>query len=198
MLMKLKILLILLALVAVAHAETVQGDIYAVDAKANTIVISAKGTFHTFRVRPNTEITINGVKAKLATLTTAMTAKVVSSEPTVANSIAANGAPDASPSSGPAALVGGAVSAGSLESKLSDSHWRLQNGKTFTLHTDGKTTANWHGRKGSWKVTGVSTAELELSFKGDNPPVKATFNPDATIASWGVGKERTVAKRFQP
>ena len=195
--MKSKILLLLLALVAVTHAGTVQGDIYAIDAKANTIVISASGSFHTFRVRPNTEITINGVKTKLATLTTAMTAKVVSSEPTIANSIAANGAPDAATSSDPAALVGAAQSA-SLESKLSDSHWRLQNGKTFTLHPDGKTTASWHGRKGSWKVTGSNTAELELSFKGDNPPVKATFNPDATIANWGVGKERNVAKRFQP
>jgi hypothetical protein len=192
--MKSKILLMLLALVAVTHAGTVQGDIYAIDAKANTIVISASGSFHTFRVRPNTEITINGVKTKLATLTTGMTAKVVSSEPTIANSIAANGAPGAAASSDAAALVGGAVQPGSLESKLSGSHWRLQNGKTFTLHPDGKTTASWHGRKGSWKVTGANTAELELSFKGDSPPVKATFNPDVTIANW----ERTVAKRFQP
>lgn len=88
---RMKTFLLLLLSAVAAHAENVDGDLSAIDPKVPSVTLSVKGKLQTYRVRPDTEVTINGVRGKFADLNTLMTAKVVTGEPQVASKIMANG-----------------------------------------------------------------------------------------------------------
>jgi hypothetical protein len=85
-----------------------------------------------------------------------------------------------------------------LRTHLRDSKWKLSGGKSFELRADGSTTASWHGRKGSWKVTGPNTAEISITNSGAQR--KVTFDDDATTATFGNegDVDREVATRIPP
>ena len=85
-----------------------------------------------------------------------------------------------------------------LRTHLRDSKWKLSGNKSFELKADGTTTANWHGHKGTWKVTGPNTAEMSIT--NTQRPRAATFDDAATTATFGKEGEadREVAQRIQP
>ena len=57
-------------------------------------------------------------------------------------------------------------------------HWAAGDPvKSFTLKTDGTTSATWHKHTGYWKVTGPHTIELSIDSKGN--PMALTFDDDA-------------------
>lgn len=126
--------LLLISLPCAILADDFQGDVYSLDAKANSVTLSSKKGMKTYRVRPNTEITINGVKGKFEDLNTGMTAKVVSADPSIASRIVAVGVPNRSPGTDQDADH-------ALTEKLRNTRWKLSDtdGATFTLHTDGST-----------------------------------------------------------
>ena len=149
-----KTLLMFLLLSATAFAETLEGDLYAIDAKASTVTLSAKDKLQTYRVRPDTEIKINGVKAKFAELNTSMTAKVISSEPQVASKIEANGLPTA-PSADPAAA--GAAAAADFERRLAGTKWSWS-GFKFAFEAGGKTSGD---RNFAWQTVKPNTISYQ-------------------------------------
>lgn len=201
--MKMKPILLLLLCLAVstfALAATPEGDIYSIDVKAGTIVLSTHGGLQTYRLRPDTEITLNGVRSKVSDLNTAMTAKITSGEPGIATKIIATGVPGAAPAAGDAAAQPGVqVGADAFKARLRGSKWQFSDGKNFTLLPDGTTKCSWHGRTGSWQVAASGAFELTI-WATPTPPDKATLNPDVTIMTWtgrdGKG-QRLVAKRVQ-
>lgn len=147
-----KTLLLLLLLGAAAWAETAEGDLTAIDPKAPSLTLSVKGRLQTYRVRPNTEIVINGVRGKFAELTTAMTAKVVTGEPQVASKITANGTPG-----GPGAEAAAAAAATDFERRLIGTKW-IWLGRHFTFEAGGKSSGE---RDFSWKPVKANVISYE-------------------------------------
>ena len=171
-----------------------QGEIYSIDAKAGSITLSSKSRMKTYRVRPGAEISINGIKGKFEELNTGMTAKVVSADPTIASTIKAVGIPNRL-SSGP--VAGKSMhdaTARALAEKLGNTRWKLENGKSFTLHADGTTSSSWHERRGTWEMVGGHTLETSITWKPETPG-KATVNPEVNTIRWIDGKD--VAHRIK-
>ncbi len=68
-----------------------------------------------------------------------------------------------------------------LRIQLRDTRWSLGGDKTFTLNADGTTTASWHTKRGTWKVTAPDKAELVITNSSMIHVV--TFNGDLTMGS---------------
>jgi hypothetical protein len=151
-----KTLLLFLLLSAAAFADTFEGDLYAIDAKASTVTLSAKDKLQTYRVRPDTEVKINGVKAKFSELNTTMTAKVISSEPQVASKIEANGVATA-PGTDPAAA--GAAAVADFEKRLAGTKWNWS-GFHFAFEAGGKSSGDRHF---TWKTVKPNTITYEYA-----------------------------------
>ena len=157
-----KTLLFLLLAAAAAFAESADGDLYAIDPKVPSVTLSDKGKLQIYRVRPDTEITINGVRGKFADLNTSMTAKVVSGEPQVASKIVANGTPGAAGAGAAvadkAAPGGPATDANAdFERRLVGTKWNWA-GYHFTFEADGRSSGD---RNFSWKTVKASTIAYE-------------------------------------
>ena len=136
-----KTLLFLLLLSTAVFADNFEGDLYAIDAKASTVTLSAKDKLQTYRVRPDTEIKINGVKAKFTDLAAGMMAKVGSGDPGVATRIEANGTPD------PAGAPGTDANA-NFERRLVGTKW-IWLGHHFAFEAGGKVSGD---RNFTWKT----------------------------------------------
>ena len=194
-----------------------EGDITGVDSRANTITVTGRGKVATYRVRPDTEITINGVRGKFPALAQKMTVKVSAADPTVASKVEATEAivapapgADGMPLSGPerrAAAFGIKIKPGSLEdgplapltAELGDSKWRMNDGKVITLHAGGATEGSWPGAQGTWKVTAPNSLEWTLSPKATQP-AKVTLDTNISTATWKdeFGQARTAKKVARP
>ncbi len=85
-----------------------------------------------------------------------------------------------------------------LRTHLRDTKWKLGGNKSFELRADGSTSSSWHGKKGTWKVTGPNTAEIVISNAGSVR--KASFDDEVTTATLGEegDADREVARRVQP
>lgn len=189
--MKRIFLLMFFVAASLVHAATPEGDIYALDPKAGTIVLSTPGGLQTYRIRPDSEITLNGVRSKVTDLSTTMTAKVITSQPGVATKVIANGV---------AAPIPGVPRTGNAPNQqLPRSQWRFTDGKVFTLHSDGTTTGSWHERKGTWQIIAPNTIELRINWK-EGPLERVSLNPDGTIMTWTARDDKgqhKVAKKLR-
>lgn len=181
----------LLAMLAVGalHAETLEGDIFAVDAKAWMMTLSSKTKLQTYRMGMTTDITINGTKGKVGDLKVGMAAKVTSVQTGLASQVFASGGAQEQKAPPTAAE---AQQMADLKQRLSGSTWDRKDGKKFTLQVDGTTTGSWHERKGFWKVIAPNMVEMHISWAPE-PPERVTLNPDAALMRWVKGGE--IAKR---
>ena len=190
-----------------------EGEISAVDARASTLTVTSHGKTGTYRVRPDSEVTLNGGKSKFAALAPKMTVRVTAFDPTVAARVEAADAPaapapaaDGTPLSGPerrAAAFGTKMKPGSLEdgpeapltAELADSQWRLNDGKVITLHANGTAEGNWPGSQGNWKAIGPDSIEWTLSPKAPRPS-KVDFDKNLNNATWKdeFGQSKTARK----
>jgi hypothetical protein len=107
-----------------AHVETNDYEIIQVDTKAETFTAKLNGQMKTFRVRPSTDVTINGLKATFEELEPGMKVKITSGDPGTATRLTANGlrtrtAPEAHSTLGapgqPARIVKALIAASSPE-----------------------------------------------------------------------------------
>jgi hypothetical protein len=117
--------------------------------------------------------------------------------PAPANATAAAPAPPAVAEQSPAPSAPNAA-APALEERLRDSRWKVMGGKgnkgnmSFTLHSDGTTTATWHKGKGGWQVTGPHTAVASVFAKGGLSTL--TFDEEITAASFEAGSEHSATR----
>lgn len=81
-----------------------------------------------------------------------------------------------------------------LKSALSGSTWEMKDGKRFTLQADGSTTANWHERKGYWRIVGPKTIELKIWWK-PRPAEQLSVDADAKVLRWNDEAFGGIAKR---
>ena len=82
---------------------------------------------------------------------------------------------------------------GSLSSELSNTKWQLPDGKTVIFHPDGTSTSSWTPRKGTWKVIGPNTLDLDITNTG-RVIGKATVNAGRTritLPEWKNGGTAT-------
>jgi hypothetical protein len=93
-------------------------------------------------------------------------------------------------------MAGGIPGPGTQE-RLSDSVWRLKDGKRFTLRADGSTSGSWHNRKGRWRIIGSNKIQLTMNWKPSAPAV-ATVESDGTVLRWSDSEWGQVAKRIEP
>jgi hypothetical protein len=102
--MKPKLLLVFLLLISLARADD---QLISIDPTAGMITIQQQGALKTYRLRPFTDITINGVKATAPQLQPGMQVAIGLADPQTASKIAARGNPATaaatpSPARGPA------------------------------------------------------------------------------------------------
>ena len=158
-----------------AHAQSMSGDITAVDATAATVTVSsAGGTPRTYRTRPSVEVLVNGTKGKLADLAEGMTIKVTSAEPGFATRIEAAGT-----------TAGGTSGAAtdSLEKRLIGQTWLwYESDKSVeTMHFQPGGIAHWsiqHRGPFKWQVT-PDGKRIEGTAPPNGKKFKMTF--DATL-----------------
>ncbi len=142
-----KTFLFLLLSAVAAFAENAEGDLSAIDPKVPSVTLSVKGKLQTYRVRPDTEISINGVKGKFADLNTSMTAKVVTGEPQVASKIIANGE----------TTVAATAAAADFERRLVGTKW-IWLGHHFKFEAGGRSSGE---RDFSWKAVKANVISYE-------------------------------------
>lgn len=82
------------------------------------------------------------------------------------------------------------------KARLSDSTWQLEDGKHFTLHADGSTTADWHDRKGSWRTVGPNRVQLAILWR-ERPMATVTVERDGTLLRWSDEDWGKLAKRVE-
>ena len=154
-----------------ALGEKPAGSIVSVGAKAQSVTISGGTEVLTCRVRPSSEITINGVKAQFSALVAGMDVRVTTNEPGIASKIVATN------------VAGGLAAAGDvatakLQALLVDTKWdfRAQRSKTAGVFiTFGKEEAYFSdnpSNKYHWKAADGKTIEY-----GDH---RFTFNGQFT------------------
>ena len=153
-----KTFFLLLLLSTAALAGNFEGDVYAIDAKASTVTLSVKDKLQTYRVRPDTEIKLNGVKAGFSDLTTGMTAKVLSGEPGVASKIEANGLPAAGAAAAASPAAKGEAFA-DFERRLAGTKWNWA-GYHFTFEAGGTSSGDRHF---TWKTVKPNTITYEYA-----------------------------------
>lgn len=81
----------------------------------------------------------------------------------------------------------------SLNSQLSNTKWQLPDNKTVIFHPDGTSTSSWTPRKGTWKVIGPNTLDLDITNTG-RVIGKATVNAERTqitLPEWKNGGTAT-------
>jgi len=84
-----------------------------------------------------------------------------------------------------------------LKDRLKDSTWQFQDGKRFTLHADGTTTASWHARHGLWRIIGRNKLQLIVTWKGEIPSV-VSVEGGASLLRWSDEEWGKLAKRVGP
>jgi hypothetical protein len=84
-----------------------------------------------------------------------------------------------------------------LKSRLTNSVWQLQDGKQFTLHSDGSTTGDWHTRKGSWRIIGPNQVQLTITWREKQPSTVAV-DTNGSILRWPDTEWAQIAKRLGP
>lgn len=206
-----------LVMATMAHAAVIEGEISTVDLRASTITVTMKGRVATFRVRPDTEVLVNGARSKFPALAPKMAVKVTAADPTVASRVEAKAAeaPPAPPADGAemtgpekrAAFFGVKIKPGSLEdgpeaplaAELVDSKWRLNDGRIITLRANGIAEGSWPGSQGTWKATSATTLEWTLSPKATQPSA-VTLDKNINNATWKdeFGQVRTAKKVPRP
>ena len=176
--MKKILTLIFIAVSAFVRAAIPESEISSVDAKAGTIVLSTKAGFQTYRLRPDTEILLNGVRGKISDLTAGMAAKITSSEPGVATRVVANGAPGgaapAADAAGKPAAEAGEEALKKLEERLIGTSWSFEKHKSYVrVDKGGALYVGWAKSSfGKWKVTGENTVEFSPWTDGAKETLK--------------------------
>lgn len=145
----LRILLLLLAFVALARAEE---KIVSVDARASTVVIQEKNSLKTIHFNSLTDISINGAKATGAQLKAGMFVDISLADAQNASRIAARGNVGVAGTATPAGATPAPGFSGFstpmtrriVIKALVDAsdHWIIQNGKLHIEHIDWKEPAN--------------------------------------------------------
>src|SRR4051812_47582707 len=83
-----------------------------------------------------------------------------------------------------------------LKERLQDSTWVFQDGKRFTLHADGSTSASWHSRKGVWRIIGKNRLQLTITWKLEAPGI-VSVESDASVVRWSDEEWGKLAKRVE-
>jgi hypothetical protein len=179
--------LLLLAASIQAIAQSMTGDITALDAKAGTLTVSTGGAVgRLYRTRVSVEVFINGAKSKFEELTEGMTVKITSKEPGLAERIEAGGRPKSGVSAG---------GTQNLEQRLIGTKWIWWEGEneiqTIEFKAAGRASWSIKGRgEFTWKV-----APGENRIEGVAPPrgrkFKMTFNDTLTKGKIYVGEDRS-------
>jgi hypothetical protein len=126
-----------------ALAQNASGAIASVDAKAQSLAVAAGSDVRTYRVRPSSEITINGAKAQFPALAAGMHVRITANEPGIASKIVASSLPGGTPETG-------SGDAAKLTAQLADTKW------------------DWRVEKNK-PGTGGITFGKEVGFFNDNP-----------------------------
>jgi hypothetical protein len=84
-----------------------------------------------------------------------------------------------------------------LRARLSDSVWRLQDGKKFTLKADGSTSGDWHERKGSWRIVGRNQVELTILWRPKGPST-VSVESNGSLLRWPDSEWGQIARRVEP
>jgi hypothetical protein len=87
--MKAGFILLFLLLPICLYGDAFQGEIFSIDKKSNSITLSSKKGMKTYRIRPDSTITVNGKAAHFEDLNTGMSAKADSAEPSIATKVTA-------------------------------------------------------------------------------------------------------------
>ena len=177
-----------------ANAQSMSGDITAVDAKAATVTVSsAGGTPRVYRTRPSVEVFINSAKSKLADLTEGMTIKVTSAEPGFATRIDAAGT-----------AADGATGAAteSLEKRLIGQTWLwYESGKSVeTMEFQPGGIAHWsirHRGPFKWQVT-PDGKRIEGTAPPNGKKFKMTFDATLTKGKIYEGEGRPRETKLMP
>lgn len=107
-----------------AFGQSAAGAIMSVDEKAQTVTVAAGREVVTYRLRPSSEIMVNGSKAQFPALAAGMQVRVTQTEPGIAGKIVATSVAAGLPqATSPAAA---ALQAGLADSKW---NWRAEHGK---------------------------------------------------------------------
>lgn len=145
-----KALFVFLLLVAIgtlaASGQNAVGSIVSVEPKTQSVTVSMGRDVRAYRLRPSSEITINGVKAQFPALAAGMEVRITANEPGIASKIVATSLPGGTPES---ASGDGAK----LAAQLADTKW------------DWRVERNKPG-------TGGITVGKEVGFFNDNPTNK--------------------------
>jgi hypothetical protein len=138
-----------------------------VDAAGNSFTAEANKQLRTFRVRPEIEVTINGVKATFAQLEVGMKVKVTSAEPGVATKLVANGlqTKKAAPAGQPP------IAPGAQPAREVDAEIKAHSADGFSLGELPKgTKVTLQYKKGVWKSWGniaTESPDSEKTERGD-------------------------------
>lgn len=174
-----------------ALAEVAAGSIVSVDAKAQSITVSAGADVLTYHVGLTSDITINGVKAQFSGLAAGMGVRVTTNGPGVAGKIVATNVGDAIGGQG-----AGAVATAKLQALLVETKWDWHSAKDKSngvFITFGKEEAFFSDNptnKYKWKAVDGKTIEY-----GDH---RFSFNPAMTeleCPNW-VGRGKFRGKRL--
>ena len=184
----------LLGCVAFAQAQSMSGDITAVNVTAATVTVSAAGgTPRVYRTRPSVEVLVNGAKGKLADLAEGMTIKVTSAEPGVATRIEAAG-------STAAGTTGAATD--SLEKRLIGQTWLWYESdkRKETLEFQPGGIAYWsirHRGPFKWQVT-PDGKRIEGTAPPNGKKFKMTFDATLTKGKIYEGDDRPRDTKLVP
>ncbi len=77
-----------------------------------------------------------------------------------------------------------------LAAQLNGTVWQHSSVKSnrVTLHSDGTTTASWHGKRQKWKVTGPKTMEMSYTNAGNS----VEFNVDVAVTTLTTDKDKFI------
>jgi hypothetical protein len=83
-----------------------------------------------------------------------------------------------------------------LKARLSNSTWRLHDGKQFTLRADGSTKGSWHNRKGSWRIVAPNKVQLTIMWR-PAPPSTVMVEANGSVLRWSDSEWAQIAKRVE-
>jgi hypothetical protein len=83
-----------------------------------------------------------------------------------------------------------------LKARLSDSTWRLHDGKQFTLRADGSTKGSWHNRKGFWRIVAPNKIELTIMWRPSLPST-VTIEANGSVLRWSDSEWAQIARRVE-